>query len=84
MKELRENGYKKISLSTEEPVPAQFFDIPGIANLEQNQNSISFMFNGNVMTIMEKLHKLPLVDILIEEPSLEEIFLHYYEREVTL
>ena len=79
MKELRENGYKKISLSTEEPVPAQFFDIPGIANLEQNQNSISFMFNGNVMTIMEKLHKLPLVDILIEEPSLEEIFLHYYE-----
>lgn len=79
MKELRENGYKKISLSTEEPVPAQFFDIPGIANLEQNQNSISFIFNGNVMTIMEKLHKLPLVDILIEEPSLEEIFLHYYE-----
>jgi len=37
------------------------------------------VFNGNVMTIMEKLHKLPLVDILIEEPSLEEIFLHYYE-----
>ena len=23
--------------------------------------------------------ELPLVDILIEEPSLEEIFLHYYE-----
>lgn len=31
------------------------------------------------MTIMEKLHQLELEDILIEEPSLEEIFLHYYE-----
>lgn len=31
------------------------------------------------MTIMEQIHQLELVDILIEEPSLEEIFLHYYE-----
>lgn len=31
------------------------------------------------MTIMNKLCQLELEDILIEEPSLEEIFLHYYE-----
>ena len=34
------------------------------------------------MTIMEHLHQLALEDILIERPSLEEIFLHYYEQEV--
>lgn len=31
------------------------------------------------MMIMNQLHRLELEDILIEEPSLEEVFLHYYE-----
>ena len=31
------------------------------------------------MTIMNQLHRVELEDILIEEQSLEEIFLHYYE-----
>lgn len=31
------------------------------------------------MMIMKQLYQLELEDILIEEPSLEEIFLHYYE-----
>lgn len=31
------------------------------------------------MMIMNQLHRLELEDLLIEEPSLEEIFLHYYE-----
>lgn len=79
MEELRGNGYKKISLATKEPTPENFFSIPGVANLEQAGTSASFMFSGNTMTIMDRLHQLELEDIFIEEPSLEEIFLHYYE-----
>lgn len=81
MEELRGNGYKKISLTTKEPIMKGFFSIPGVANLKQGQEctSASFMFSGNTMTIMDKLHQLKLEDIFIEEPSLEEIFLHYYE-----
>lgn len=79
MNELRENGYKKISLTAKEPIPADFFSITGVANLRQEARSASMMFNGSIMTVMDKLHQLALEDILIEEPSLEEIFLHYYE-----
>jgi len=79
MEELRENGYKKISLTARGPIKAGFFSIPGVADLEQIGASASFMFNGNTMTIMDRLHQLELEDIFIEEPSLEEIFLHYYE-----
>lgn len=81
MRELRENGYKKISLTTKNAIPKDLFSISGTANLECNKTrtSVSFMFSGTVMTIMEQIHQLELVDILIEEPSLEEIFLHYYE-----
>lgn len=58
-----------------------FFSVPGTANLEwdKSKTSVSFMFSGPVMMIMNQLHRLELEDILIEEPSLEEVFLHYYE-----
>ena len=81
MDALRGNGYKKISLTTTETIADSFFSFPGVANLERSKdkNSVSFMFSGNTMTIMDRLHQLKLEDILIEEPSLEEIFLHYYE-----
>ena len=79
MKELRENGYKRISVSTKEVIVKDFFVIPGVADLKQEHRSAYFIFNGNAMTIMNKLCQLELEDISIEEPSLEEIFLHYYE-----
>lgn len=79
MRELRENGYKKISLTAAEPIGERFFSFSGVANLTQDTYSASFIFNGSTRTIMERLHQLVLEDILIEEPSLEEIFLHYYE-----
>jgi len=34
MKELRENGYKKISLTAKSAIPEDFFSVPGTANLE--------------------------------------------------
>jgi ABC-2 type transport system ATP-binding protein len=37
------------------------------------------MYNGNITTIIDNIHLLSLDDVLLEEPSLEEIFMHYYE-----
>lgn len=79
IRELRENGYRKISLTVKNSIQKNFFDRPGVANLRQDKNSASFMFSGSAGTIINMLHQLDLEDILIEEPSLEEIFLHYYE-----
>jgi ABC-2 type transport system ATP-binding protein len=31
--------------------------------------------------IMKKVSEVMISNILIEEPSLEEIFMHYYEKE---
>ena len=81
IKELRESGYKKVSLSAKEAIPRDFFDLSGIANYAEtaDKTSVSFMYNGNITAIIDKLHLLPLDDVLLEEPSLEEIFMHYYE-----
>ena len=78
--ELRESGYKKVSLSAKEAIPRDFFDLSGIANYAEtaDKTSVSFMYNGNITAIIDKLHLLHLDDVLLEEPSLEEIFMHYY------
>ena len=80
IKELRESGYKKVSLSAKEAIPRDFFDLSGIANYAEtaDKTSVSFMYNGNITAISDKLHLLHLDDVLLEEPSLEEIFMHYY------
>ena len=80
IKELRESGYKKVSLSAKEANPRDFFDLSGIANYAEtaDKTSVSFMYNGNITAIIDKLHLLHLDDVLLEEPSLEEIFMHYY------
>lgn len=80
IKELRESGYKKVSLSAKEAIPRDFFDLSGIASYAEtaDKTSVSFMYNGNITAIIDKLHLLHLDDVLLEEPSLEEIFMHYY------
>ena len=80
IKELRESVYKKVSLSAKEAIPRDFFDLSGIANYAEtaDKTSVSFMYNGNITAIIDKLHLLHLDDVLLEEPSLEEIFMHYY------
>ena len=81
IKELRESGYKKVTLSAKEAIPRDFFHLSGIANYAEtaDKTSVSFMYNGNITAIIDKIHLLSLDDVLLEEPSLEEIFMHYYE-----
>ena len=68
------------SIKELEAIPRDFFDLSGIANYAEtaDKTSVSFMYNGNITAIIDKLHLLHLDDVLLEEPSLEEIFMHYY------
>jgi ABC-2 type transport system ATP-binding protein len=76
--ELRDNGYKRIKIIASSEIPKGYFGMSGIMNLQQENTAASFMFMGSITEILRKIASLPVVDIIIEEPSLEEIFLHYY------
>jgi ABC-2 type transport system ATP-binding protein len=76
--ELRANSHKKITV-TAENIPKNHFDLQGVENLKQEGSSAEFMFVGNIAKILEKLSTLTVHDIFIEEPTLEEIFMHYYK-----
>lgn len=76
--ELRANSHKKISV-TSDNIPEGHFNLQGIENFMQDGNTAKFMFMGNIAEILAKLSQLTVHDVFIEEPALEEIFMHYYK-----
>lgn len=78
---LEENNYKKFKIELNSEINPDYFNVDGISKFEMKDNEATFLFRGNVNIIIKKLSSLDLSNILIEEPDLEEIFMHYYERE---
>ncbi len=75
---LQQNSYKKISVAAEGLDPA-IFDLPSVANLQVENGTVRFFFKGDINEVVRRLSSLHLTDLSIEEPTLEEIFMHYYE-----
>jgi len=75
---LQQNNYKKVRVAADDLDPA-YFDLPGATNLEHHNGVVRFFFKGDINTVMRKIGELTVSDVTIEEPTLEEIFMHYYE-----
>lgn len=44
-------------------------------------DTVNFLYQGDMKTLLSEISRLPIRDMTITEPELEEIFMHYYERE---
>jgi len=42
---------------------------------------MTLLYNGNIRDLLDYARQLPLSDIRIGEPSLEEIFMHEYKTD---
>ncbi|MBB6480961.1 ABC transporter ATP-binding protein [Spirochaeta isovalerica] len=51
---------------------------PGVLQLSLNKRGAEGLYKGNVRDLMKNLSQLPLEDAVLEDPGLEEIFMHYY------
>ena len=80
MASLKENMYLKVVLETETPLPAEFVN-ESMVNYTVIDGRTSFLYNGNVNDLLAKLSKMNLIRVNLTEPDLEEIFMHYYEKE---
>lgn len=47
---------------------------------ELKEDYIEFVYNGDINKILEAVKDIKLDSLLIEEPTLEEIFMHYYKE----
>lgn len=78
---LKENTYKKFKIETKSTLDPNYFNLAGVNKLEVKANLTSFLFKGNINEVMRKIADVEISNLWIEEPDLEEIFMHYYEKE---
>jgi len=74
---LAKTNTKKVKIVGTNELP----ELKGISDIVKEENQISFLFRGKSKELIAAVHRMDIQEILIEEPSLEEVFMHYYDKE---
>jgi len=75
---LQKDNYKKIRVTADD-LDENRFDIGGVSNMVKENGALSFLFKGDINVMAKLISEKEISDVIIEEPTLEEIFMHYYE-----
>ncbi len=78
---IREKRLKKIIMETDEILPVQFFDENNIENLIRRDKVLEFYYKGDINMLFKKFGGITVTDFTMQEPELEEIFMHFYMKE---
>lgn len=78
---LKEDNHKKFKIEVKSKIEDNYFKISGVTDLNIKGKTISFLYKGNINFIMKKISEIEIANLWIEEADLEEIFMHYYEKE---
>ena len=78
IKTLQKDNYKKIRVIAD-GINEKRFQIEGVSNLMRENGAVNFFFKGDINQITKLISEKEISDVTIEEPTLEEIFIHYYE-----
>jgi ABC-2 type transport system ATP-binding protein len=78
---LQEDSYKRIKFETNDNIPQDYFAISGVNDLKAEGKTHSFIYKGDINVMTAKLSALKLTNLWVDEPDLEEIFMHYYSKE---
>jgi len=77
VEELAKTNAKRVSIVGEVNIDA----LEGVRDKKIEQDVVSFLYSGDVNTLIQRISKADIKDLSITEPDLEEIFMHYYEAE---
>jgi len=75
---LQKDNYKKVRIVADD-IDEKRFEMEGVSNLEKSNNTLSLFYKGDINVITKMISAQTVSDVSIEEPTLEEIFMHYYE-----
>ena len=73
---LSKTSAKRVTLHSVNTVPEAL----SAKSAETNGDSVSFLYSGNIKDLLNAANSLPIYDMTITEPTLDEIFMHYYEK----
>ncbi|HXN91385.1 MAG TPA: ABC transporter ATP-binding protein [Candidatus Sulfotelmatobacter sp.] len=82
--ELKDIKRYEITIAFAQPVPADAFSkVEGVAEVEtlNNGSAVRLAIQGSADAVIKAAARYPVVSLTSYEPSLEDIFLRYYERD---
>jgi len=78
---IKEKSVSRVTYHLKNGVDTDLIQLQGVISPEINGNRISFLYRGDRIALLKNLSELPIETITIEEPDLEEVFMHYYDDE---
>lgn len=78
IKTLQKDNYKKIRI-TADGLDEKRFQVEGVTELERSNGTLGFFYKGDINVIAKLIGNGRITDLTIEDLTLEEIFMHYYE-----
>ncbi|MBO7747952.1 ABC transporter ATP-binding protein [Paenibacillus sp. MWE-103] len=75
---LLRNNLRHITLTSLRPETLDLSGIAGIVKQETIGTHVKLLYDGDMKRFVEAIASRPFSDLLVEEPSLDDIFLHYY------
>lgn len=80
MESLRQNSYLKVKLELAAPIAKSQLTLRGMSDVRVVHDQVTFLYRGDVNAMIKQLVSMKLKSVSIEEPELEEIFMHYYQK----
>lgn len=56
-------------------------NLRGVRDRKDTEESVSFLYSGDMESLLHTLSSGQVNDLTVTEPDLEEVFLHYYEKD---
>jgi len=75
---LLDRGGKRVRVHADPPLVAADLDVAGVVDFERLGPEARFTFTGDYDDLLAALSTHSVVDLEIEEPPLEDVFMHYY------
>lgn len=76
MEHLGKTHAKRVTLRGVDTPPV----LEGVRDVKKGSDAVNFLYGGSPDVLLNALAALPLTDVTITEPDLEEIFMHYYKE----
>ncbi len=72
-----------VTVNFRQPVPiSRLMSVPGVSELSADGNGLKFKLAGDLDPVLRAVNDQYIVDMRVQEPSLEEIFLTFYGNDV--
>ena len=75
--------WRTVTALLEAPAPAGTFDLPNVEVVTASARDVHLMVKGDVNPVLRRLAGLDVVDVSIQTPDVEDIFLRYYDDGAT-